>query len=440
MVKVVGKYSIGKTLGEGTFGKVKFATNTQTGQNVAIKILDKRKIQKQNMGEQIKKEISIMKKMKMKHIVDLLEVLASQTKIFIVLELITGGELFDKIVSAGRFDEASARRYFQQLIAGVEYCHKLNICHRDLKPENLLLDNAGNLKISDFGLSSLHGDDDGSRLLHTPCGTPNYVAPEVLNDQGYEGKAADIWSCGVILYVMLAGYLPFDDPVTGVLFRKISHADYKCPPWFSPETQALIARILVPDPQRRITIDGIKNDPWFKVDFEEPETNVITAETTKAEIDNAFTATKEEEKPAAEVSKPAPTGPITMNAFDLISLSGALDLTPMLHSKMKVHRATRFVSELPAKEILGEVEAVFKKLDIQYQTFDQAYKIKAITHIPGKGVLSFTLQVLQLAPNLHLVDFRRGKGDTLEYQKTYRKVYEALGAKVISNKTADEAM
>ena len=139
------------------------------------------------MGEQIKKEIAVMKMVKQTHVVNLLEVLASRTRIFIVLELVTGGELFDKIVQCGRFDDATARRYFRQLVCGVEYCHRQGVCHRDLKPENLLLDENATLKISDFGLSALYGCEGGfasSTLLHTTCGTPNYVAPEVLADKG----------------------------------------------------------------------------------------------------------------------------------------------------------------------------------------------------------------------------------------------------------------
>ncbi|RHY30428.1 hypothetical protein DYB32_006933 [Aphanomyces invadans] len=277
MVKKVGKYEIGKTLGEGTFGKyvyvsmiaVKYAVNTETDERVAIKVLDKDKIQKQNMGAQIKKEISIMKMVRNRHVVVLKEVLASRTKIFIVLELITGGELFDKIVSEGRFNEETARFYFRQLVNGVEYCHSQGVCHRDLKPgmhlfhhvwkdiscvvvENLLLDENGDLKISDFGLSALYeggGPDgaDGSRasLLHTTCGTPNYVAPEVLADKGYDGRAADVWSIGVILYVLLAGFLPFDEPTMSALFRKIQKAEFSYPSWFTPRVKTLLNKILV---------------------------------------------------------------------------------------------------------------------------------------------------------------------------------------------------
>ena len=269
MVKKVGKYEIGRTLGEGTFGKVKFAVNTETNERVAIKILDKEKIQKQNMGEQIKKEIAVMKMVKQKHVVNLLEVLASRTKIFIVLELVTGGELFDKIVNVGRFDEPTARKYFRQLISGVEYCHKQGVCHRDLKPENLLLTETGQLKISDFGLSAEftetiaeNGAESGVNLLRTTCGTSNYIAPEVLADAGYDGFLADIWSCGILLFVMLAGYLPFDDKTTARLFKKIMEEEVSYPKSFSAGARALLAGILQKKPEARLTLAQILADDW----------------------------------------------------------------------------------------------------------------------------------------------------------------------------------
>jgi len=182
--KQVGKYEIGRTLGEGTFGKVKHAVNVETQEAVAIKVLDKERIQKQSMGSQIKKEISIMKQLEHANVVKLNEVLASRTKIFIVLELVTGGELFDRIVTSGKLNENDARFYFKQLVGGVAYCHSQGVAHRDLKPENLLLDEQGCLKISDFGLSALYDGEDGasrSQMLHTTCGTPNYVAPGAGN-------------------------------------------------------------------------------------------------------------------------------------------------------------------------------------------------------------------------------------------------------------------
>jgi serine/threonine protein kinase len=157
-----------------------------------------------------------MKKATHKHVVGLREVLASRSKIFIVLDLVTGGELFDKIVEQSRFDEPLACKYFWQTLEGVGYCHDQGVCHRDLKPENLLLDSNGDLKISDFGLSTMFG---AQCSLHTICGTPNYVAPEVLQmEYGYDGRTADVWSIGVILYVLLAGFLPFNEVRTCYFF------------------------------------------------------------------------------------------------------------------------------------------------------------------------------------------------------------------------------
>nr|GMD09689.1 CBL-interacting serine/threonine-protein kinase 23-like [Ipomoea batatas] len=245
----VGRYELGRTLGEGSFAKVKFARNVETGENVAIKILDKEKVLKHKMIGQIKREIATMKLIRHPNVIRLYEVMASKTKIYIVMEFVTGGELFDKIASKGRLKEDEARKYFQQLINAVDYCHSRGVCHRDLKPENLLLDASGVLKVSDFGLSALPQQVREDGLLHTKCGTPNYVAPEVINNKGYDGVKADLWSCGVILYVFMAGYLPFEESNLMALYKKILKADFTCPPWFSTSAKKLIKKILDPNPQ-----------------------------------------------------------------------------------------------------------------------------------------------------------------------------------------------
>ncbi|CAN1309480.1 CBL-interacting serine/threonine-protein kinase 9 [Linum perenne] len=192
----VGKYELGRTVGEGSFAKVKFAKNVDTGDSVAIKILDREQVLRHKMVEQLKREISTMKLIKHPNVVNIYEVMASRSKIYIVLEFVDGGELFDKIANHGRLREDEARKYFQQIINAVDFCHSRGVYHRDLKPENLLLDSYGVLKVSDFGLSAFAPQLRGDRLLHTACGTPNYVAPEVLKDKGYDGSAADVWSCG----------------------------------------------------------------------------------------------------------------------------------------------------------------------------------------------------------------------------------------------------
>lgn len=337
MVKTVGKYDLYGTLGEGAFGKVKYAVNTETNEAVAIKILDKDKIQTRNMGAQIKKEISIMKMINHHHVVGVRDVFATSAKIFIVLEFVGGGELFDKIANEGKLPEDKARFYFKQLVEGLDHCHSNGVCHRDLKPENLLLDTEGNLKISDFGFSTLNiGDADGdggarAELLHTTCGTPNYVAPEVLGKDGYDGKKADVWSIGVILYVLLAGYLPFDENTMVALFQKIKNADFEYPDWFSEEARDLLAKTLVPDPQARIRLSDMKTHVWMQHadsgptpsqgDFSAaqagapPVVNAITDKHTDPTPDPATTPAAATEAPPAPAPTPTPAPtPVTAPA------------------------------------------------------------------------------------------------------------------------------
>lgn len=265
MVKRVGQWELHETLGKGTFSKVKKAIHCETGIQCAIKIIDKENLAKQCLEEQLKREIAVMKLLKHPHVVRLFEVMQTLNHIYIVLELVSNGELFERIVESRRFDEDTGRKYFQQLISGLYYCHQQNIAHRDLKPENLLLDEKDNLKISDFGLSNLQREGEE---LGTVCGTPNYVAPEVLSEKGYNGFMADVWSCGVILFVMLAGYLPFDDQNTNALFNKIERGDYRMSRHFTEDCKDLISKMLVVDAKKRYTLDQCIAHKWFQVGWD----------------------------------------------------------------------------------------------------------------------------------------------------------------------------
>jgi 5'-AMP-activated protein kinase catalytic alpha subunit len=199
---------LGKTLGVGSFGKVKLAEHLPTGIKVAVKVLNRRKIRAMDMDEKVLREINILQLFMHPHIVRLYEVVHSPSDIFVVTEYVKAGELFDYIVEKGRLDESEARLYFQQIVGGVEYCHRNMVVHRDLKPENLLLDERHHVKIADFGLSNVMTD---GHFLKTSCGSPNYAAPEVIGGRLYSGPEVDVWSCGVILYALLCGSLPFDD-------------------------------------------------------------------------------------------------------------------------------------------------------------------------------------------------------------------------------------
>ncbi|KAM2095098.1 hypothetical protein ACFX1R_018951 [Malus domestica] len=403
----VGKYEVGRMVGEGTFGKVKFARNCETGESVAMKILAKSTILKHRMVDQIKREISIMKIVRHPNIVRLHEVLAGRAKIFIILEFVTGGELFDKIVHRGKLPENESRKYFQQLVDAVAHCHSKGVYHRELKPENLLLDAYGNLKVSDFGLSALPLQGDG--LLRTTCGTPNYVATEVLGDQGYDGAAADIWSCGVILYVLMAGYLPFDETNLYTLYSKITAAEFSCPYWFSPEANKLI--------EYRIRIDGIRNDPWFKKNYapvkyrEDEEVSLDDVRAVFEDIEDQYIAERSEIKDG---------GPLLMNAFEMITLSQGLNLSALFDRRQDyVNRQTRFVSRKPAQVIISNVEAVAESMSLKVHTRNYKTRLEGIS-ANRTGQFAVVLEVYEVAPSLFMVDVRKAAGDTLEYHKFYK--------------------
>jgi 5'-AMP-activated protein kinase catalytic alpha subunit len=213
------------------------------------------------MEDKVQREINILHLCTHPHIIRLYEVIDTPTDIFLVIEYVSGGELFDYIVSKGRLSADEARNFFHQIISGVEYCHFQKIVHRDLKPENLLLDSNLNIKIADFGLSNLMRDGD---FLRTSCGSPNYAAPEVISGHLYAGPEVDVWSCGVILYALLCGSLPFDDESIPNLFKKIKSGMYSMPTHLSQLAKNLIPRMLEVDPMKRITIPEIRLHPWFQ--------------------------------------------------------------------------------------------------------------------------------------------------------------------------------
>lgn len=383
------KYELGRFLGQGNFAKVYYARNIETSQSVAIKVIEKEKILNLGMVEQIKREISAMRKVKHPNILELHEVIASKTKIYFVMEYAKGGELFDKI-SKGKLSEDVGRKYFQQLISAVDYCHSRGVYHRDLKLENLLLDENGNLNVSDFGLSAFAESKHQDGLLHTICGTPAYVPPEIIQRKGYDGAKADIWSCGVILYVLLAGFPPFYDSNLIGMYNKICKAEYRFPRWFSTEVRKLLTRILNPNPYSRISISKIMETPWFKRGF---NSQPVEPKAEKELIPHTH-----------------------LNAFDIISLSSGLDLSRLFAGSHHVKKEVQFTSLHTVSAITSKLEDIARNLKLKIKMFGGLLKMEG-SNGGRKGALVIDAEIFEFTPFFHLVELRKSSGDTLEFRK-----------------------
>ncbi|KAJ8452867.1 hypothetical protein Cgig2_014630 [Carnegiea gigantea] len=395
---------MGRLLGQGTFAKVYSARNILTNETVAIKVVCKDKVEEAGMMEQIKREISIMRLVRHPNVVDLKEVMATRGRIYFVMEYVKGGELFAK-VAKGRLSEEVARKYFQQLISAIDYCHSRGVSHRDLKPENLLLDENENLKVTDFGLSALpeHLRHDG--LLHTRCGTPAYVAPEVIRKKGYDGAKADIWSCGVILYVLISGFLPFQEESVMKMYQRMFKAEYKFPSWFPYEPSRLVAKLLVVDSRKRLTIQGIMRQPWFCKGFKPSLSPSIPTPNPNP------TQVLDQEM----LSKSSSSSPRFYNAFEFISaMSSGFDLSSLFESKRRV--GSMFTSRSSASAIMAKIEGLAKKLN--FQVSSKEFKLKMQGQSEGrKGRLAVAVEVFEVAAEVAVVEFSKCSGDTLEYVK-----------------------
>ncbi|XP_069802474.1 serine/threonine-protein kinase SIK2-like [Dendropsophus ebraccatus] len=256
----VGFYDIEGTLGKGNFAVVKLARHRVTNTQVAIKIIDKTRLDCANL-EKIYREIQIMKRLRHPHIIRLYQVMETKDMIYIVTEYARNGELFDYLTARGRLSEEEARTKFLHILSAVEYCHKQNIVHRDLKTENLLLSDNMNVKLADFGFGNFYME---GRPLSTWCGSPPYAAPEVFQGKEYEGPLLDVWSLGVVLYVLLCGSFPFDGPNLPTLRQRVLDGRFRIPYYMSQDCESLLRRMLVVDPGKRLSIAQIRQHRWFQ--------------------------------------------------------------------------------------------------------------------------------------------------------------------------------
>ncbi|XP_058100838.1 CBL-interacting serine/threonine-protein kinase 12-like [Magnolia sinica] len=419
---LLGRYEIGKLLGHGTFAKVYHARNVKTNESVAIKVLDKEKIMKGGLIAHIKREISILRRVRHPNIVQLFEVMATKAKIYFVMEYVRGGELFNK-VAKGRLREEVARKYFQQLISAVEFCHARGVFHRDLKPENLLLDENGDLKVSDFGLSAVSDQIRQDGLFHTFCGTPAYVAPEVLARKGYEAAKVDIWSCGVILFVLMAGYLPFHDQNVMVMYKKIYKGEFRCPRWFSSDLSRLLSRLLDTNPVTRISIPEIMENRWFKKGFKHIRFYIENDRFCNVDdVDEAADASEKSEvesesEPECSVERQRRAGlglprPASLNAFDIISFSPGFDLSGLFEEGGE---ESRFISGEPVPRIISKLEEIAKVVSFTVRKKDCRVSLEG-SREGEKGPLTIAAEIFELTPKLVVVEVKKKAGDKGEYE------------------------
>ncbi|XP_051793132.1 serine/threonine-protein kinase BRSK2-like isoform X6 [Acanthochromis polyacanthus] len=248
-------------------GLVKLGVHCVTCQKVAIKIVNREKLS-ESVLMKVEREIAILKLIEHPHVLKLHDVYENKKYLYLVLEHVSGGELFDYLVKKGRLTPKEARKFFRQIISALDFCHSHSICHRDLKPENLLLDEKNNIRIADFGMASLQVGDS---LLETSCGSPHYACPEVIRGEKYDGRKADAWSCGVILFALLVGALPFDDDNLRNLLEKVKLGVFHMPHFIPPDCQNLLRGMIEVDASKRLTLEQIQKHTWYQAGKNEPE-------------------------------------------------------------------------------------------------------------------------------------------------------------------------
>ena len=257
-------YSIGRVLGEGAFGKVKLANHNLSGEKVAVKIFEKFKIRDDSARKRVIREIRNLQRIQHPSIIKLFEVIDSAKRMCLVIEYANGGDLCKYVRAKRRLDEDEARRLLAQIACGIHICHANNVVHRDIKLENCLLDSRRICKIVDFGFSTAFRP---GQKLKTFCGSPSYAAPEIISRKPYIGPPVDVWSLGVLLFGMLAGYFPFQGDTADDLYRRVLRGEFKPPNFISRESRDLLRRMLTVDPSRRATISDVLNHPWTAAAF-----------------------------------------------------------------------------------------------------------------------------------------------------------------------------
>lgn len=444
----LARYLVGRTIGEGTYGNVKYAQHSETGTAYALKVLNKDYLVQRGMVEQVKTEIAILKQIKHPFIVNMHEIMSSRDKIFLVMELVTGGDLFDKIAVQGPLKEDEGRDLFGQILTAIAHCHDSGVCHRDIKPENVLMTSDGIAKLSDFGLGAMREEGQDLSAMTTVCGTPNYAAPEVINKVPYNGYAADIWSLGVVLYVILAGCLPFDEENLVQLFEKVTAGEFTMPMWLSDESQEILQSMLQVDPSKRPTAKELLGHAWMRgsVDltsgmaFERFPSAGVPGETMLTEnsvMAKASTSLQDLKKYASHMSdrsvsssdREIEAGGVSFNAFQLIS--DFFDISAIFEEKDDlVRRHTQFTTVADSSRVFDEIEHAVIAL-ASGRAVKRTENILRLYTKSLKGVIHVTVSMIYLSCGSSIVDVQKVSGNTTEFYKWYAELVSLLPMDII---------
>lgn len=475
----IDHYILDRTLGTGGFGKVKLAIHEYTGSKVAIKIINKKLIKSQKISSKIQREIRLMKYFNHPNMIKLYQVLDTAQNIFVVMEYVPGGELFEMVNEAGGFEPGLARKYFRQIIDGVEYCHQNLVAHRDLKLENILIDEKGSVKIVDFGLSNFMKD---GIFLKTSCGSLHYAAPEIVLGKAYTGAEIDIWSCGVILYAMLTGSLPFEDDDKAVIVDKITKGAYVMPEGLEREAKDLVSKLLKVNPLDRISILEIKRHPWF---MSSEQTNFVLKDYSNKDEShkvNEFVLSKlieaegfdykglqlTEIKEAIRLKKNysfvigyelllkdymRETLPVESHTNQLYfgPVKDYLDLYQIeINKYYESLLAEGYTKDYnygvrvngTAEECFSKIIQVLSKVNVTFVIRSSSYNLKchyntnggeavspeqmAEENLTDSPILQFSIQLYRINPKVHLVDLKRSSGNPISFLDFSSKIRELL--------------
>lgn len=431
MTEFVEGWTVMQTLGEGSYGEVRLLVNRNTGSAVAMKMVDL--IKHPNARNSVRKEALILHRLNHSNVISYYGQRQDRNYVYMFLEYCSGGELFDRIEPDVGMQQIEAQKYFTQLIAGVEYLHTAGIAHRDLKPENLLLDNYGNLKISDFGMATFFRLDGKERLLESRCGTLPYIAPEVL-ETAYAAEPADLWSCGIVLVALLSGELPWDKPTAEVteyvLWKENRYM--QATPWSKINTLALslIKKILIPNPKSRYTLSNIKVHRWYCMDFgvELPIdiTDFGIEKVSCHDMEMKLCYSQPEESKLVKFngknsdnglisfSQPTQIDDLLVSTQFLASQSIASNTN---YLQKFVKRMTRFFVNSSIEDSIDKLNNTIKKLNYTWKSYSNGV-VTIATVDRRKSALTFKCNVLKMEDST-LLDFRLSKGCGIEFKKCY---------------------